>query len=248
MPTGEVLMVSVEEHYESLLSDVYTWLMGGFDEAKRSNLEFFQNRNITPSSSCIAFDLGAGSGFQSIPLAELGFNVTAIDLSQKLLNELRSNSNNKSLITINDDILNFRDHLSTSCELIVCMTDTITHLKSKGDALTIFQNSFSALEDGGKFILTFRDLSTELKDTDRFIPLRSDENIIFTCFLEYEHETVKIHDIVYIKNNDKWKLNKSCYRKIRLSVDWVENQLSDIGFKIEESSNSNGFQTIVAVK
>lgn len=241
-------MVSVEEHYESLLSDVYTWLMGGFDEAKRSNLEFFKNRNITPLSSGIAFDLGAGSGFQSIPLAELGFNVTAIDLSQKLLDELRSNSNNKSLVTINDDILNFRNHLSTNCELIVCMTDTITHLKSKGDALTIFQNSLSSLEDGGKLILTFRDLSTELKDTDRFIPVRSDENIIFTCFLEYECETVKIHDIVYIKKNDKWELNKSSYRKIRLSVEWVEKQLSNIGFKIEESSNRNGFQTIVAVK
>ena len=241
-------MVSVEEHYESLLSDVYTWLMGGFDEAKRSNLEFFKNRKITPLSSGIAFDLGAGSGFQSIPLAELGFNVTAIDLSQKLLDELRSNSNNKSLVTINDDILNFRDHLSTNCELIVCMTDTITHLKSKDDALTIFQNSFSSLEDGGTLILTFRDLSTELKDTDRFIPVRSDENIIFTCFLEYECETVKIHDIVYIKKNDKWELNKSSYRKIRLSVEWVEKQLSNIGFKIEESSNRNGFQTIVAVK
>ena len=241
-------MVSVEEHYENLLADVYTWLMGGFDEAKRSNLEFFQNRNILPSSSNIAIDLGAGSGFQSIPLGELGFNVTAIDLSQKLLNELRSNSKNKSLITIKDDILNFKEHLSTPCELIVCMTDTITHLKSKADALTLINNSFSALEYGGKLVLSFRDLSEELKGTDRFIPVRSDNNIIFTCFLEYEPETVQVHDIVYIKTKDKWNLNKSCYRKIRLSVDWVEKQLSHIGFKIEESSNSSGFQTIIVVK
>ena len=241
-------MVTVEEHYESLLSDVYTWLMGGFDEAKSNNVEFFKSRNITPSSSGIAVDLGAGSGFQSIPLAELGFNVTAIDLSQKLLNELKSNSNNQPIITINDDILNFKDHVSASCELIVCMTDTITHLKSKDEALKIFQDSFNSLEGGVKLILTFRDLSTELNDTDRFIPVRSDENIIFTCFLEYEPATVKIHDIVYIKTNGTWKLNKSCYRKIRLSVEWVENQLLSIGFKLEESSNSNGFQTIVAVK
>ena len=222
--------------------------MGGFDEAKSNNVEFFKSRNITPSFSGIAVHLGAGSGFQSIPLAELGFNVTAIDLSQKLLNELKSNSNNQPIITINDDILNFRDHVSANCELIVCMTDTITHLKSKDDALKIFQDSFNSLEDGGKLILTFRDLSTELKDTDRFIPVRSDENIIFTCFLEYEPATVKIHDIVYIKTHGKWALNKSCYRKIRLSVEWAENQLLNIGFKLEESSNSNGFQTIVAVK
>lgn len=241
-------MLSVEEHYESLLSDVYTWLMGGFEEAKKNNVEFFSKRNITPLYSGVAFDLGAGSGFQSIPLAELGFSVTAIDLSQKLLNELKLNSNGISVNTINDNILNFPNYVNNQCELIVCMTDTITHLKSKDDALKIFQDSFNSLENNGKLILTFRDLSNELQDTDRFIPVRSDENIIFTCFLEYEPETVKIHDVVYIKDHHTWKLNKSCYRKIRLSVSWVEQQLSKIGFKLEESSNHNGFQIIVAIK
>jgi len=241
-------MVSVKEHYDSLLSDVYTWLMGGFDEAKKSNVAFFNSRNIKPLSSGVAVDLGAGSGFQSIPLAELGFAVTAIDLSQKLLNELKSNTDAHSVTVIKDDILNFSDHIATHCELIVCMTDTITHLKSKDDALKIFQESFNSLEDGGKLILTFRDLSEELTDTDRFIPVRSDENIIFTCFLEYEPETVKIHDIVYIKDHETWKLNKSCYRKIRLSAGWVEKHLLNIGFTLQESTNSNGFQTIIVMK
>lgn len=241
-------MLSVEKHYENLLSDVYTWLMGGFEEATKHNMEFFKCRNVTPLSSGIAVDLGAGSGFQTIPLSELGFSVTAIDLSKKLLNELQSKSNESSVFIINDDILNFQSHIDGKCELIVCMTDTITHLKSKDDALKIFQKSFSSLEKNGKLILTFRDLSNELKDTDRFIPVRSDENIIFTCFLEYEPETVKIHDVVYIKDNGAWKLNKSCYRKIRLSVNWVKNVLLNIGFKLQESSDSNGFHTIVAVK
>ena len=128
------------------------------------------------------------------------------------------------------------------------MTDTITHLKSQDDALRIFQDAFSSLADNGKLILTFRDLSNELRNTDRFIPVRHDNNIIFTCFLEYELATVKIHDIVYIKTDTGWQLNKSCYRKIRLSVSWVENQLINIGFTLAESSNGNGFQTIVAVK
>ena len=80
-------MVSVMEHYENLLSDVYTWLMGGFDSAKEKNAEFFQTRNVRPSSSKVAVDLGAGSGFQSIPLAELGYSVLSVDLSQKLLSD-----------------------------------------------------------------------------------------------------------------------------------------------------------------
>lgn len=241
-------MVSVMEHYENLLSDVYTWLMGGFDSAKEKNAEFFQTRNVRPSSSKVAVDLGAGSGFQSIPLAELGYSVLSVDLSQKLLSELNTNAKQLPIKTINDDILNFPKYLKSRCELVVCMTDTITHLKSKEDAFEIFRKSFDSLENNGKLILTFRDLSQELLGTDRFIPVRSDDNTVFTCFLEYEPETVKIHDIVYLKGNDGWKLNTSCYRKIRLSVEWVENQLLKIGFKIKESDCINGFQTIIAVK
>jgi SAM-dependent methyltransferase len=245
---GKVVMVNAKEHYENLLSDVYTWLMGGFSEAKRTNLDFFNSRNIVPKSSGAALDLGAGSGFQSIPLSELGFTVTAIDLSKKLLHELKANASDIPIVSINDDILNLKKYVKNNCELIICMTDTLTHLKSKEDVTKIFQDSYASLEINGKLILTFRDLTRELVDTDRFIPVRSDDNIIFTCFLEYEPETVKIHDIVYTKTNDGWKLNKSCYRKIRLSVDWVEEQLLAVGFKLAESTDSNGFKTIVAVK
>ncbi|WP_394223151.1 class I SAM-dependent methyltransferase [Alteromonas gracilis] len=97
-------MVSVEEHYEHLLSDVYTWLMGGFAAAREKNLEFFHTKSIKPSSSKIAVDLGAGSGFQSIPLAELGFSVLSVDLSQKLLSELNTNTKQLPITTVNDDI------------------------------------------------------------------------------------------------------------------------------------------------
>lgn len=191
--------------------------------------------------------MGAGSGFQSIPLAENGFSVTAIDLSQKLLNELKENARGLSVYTVQDDILEFQKHIKDKCELIVCMTVTITHLKTNGDALSILQGSYQSLESGGKLVLTFRDLTETLEDTDRFIPVGSDENIIFTCFLEYETETVKIHDIVYINTVDGWKLNKSCYRKLRLSLQWVESKLATISFRLEESSLLNGFQTIIAV-
>lgn len=191
--------------------------------------------------------MGAGSGFQSIPLAENGFSVTAIDLSQKLLNELKENARGLSVNTVQDDILEFQKHIKDKCELIVCMTVTITHLKTNGDALSILQGSYQSLESGGKLVLTFRDLTETLEDTDRFIPVRSDENIIFTCFLEYETETVKIHDIVYTNTVDGWKLNKSCYRKLRLLLQWVESKLATISFRLEESSLLNGFQTIIAV-
>ena len=241
-------MASVKEHYDVLLSEVYTWLLGGFLEAKNRNSQFFKSKNITPSQSGIAIDLGAGSGFQSIPLAEIGFSVTAIDLSEALLQELNNEASDLKIKTIQDDIINFDDHLDNNVELIICMTDTITHLESKEKVVSLFNKSFKSLEKGGKFILTFRDLTHELNDLDRFLPVKSDESTIFTCFLEYEPETVKVHDIVYRKIKNEWVLQKSFYRKVKLSKTWVDKQLTNIGFSLEESSMKNGLITIIAIK
>lgn len=240
-------MTTVQQHYDRVLADVYSWMFGGFEPAIRKNLEFFKQHNIRPRSGT-AIDLGAGCGFQSIPLAQIGFAVTAIDLERKLLDELKENSNGLNIETIQDDLVNFEQYISDRPELIICMTDTILHLESRDKVSLLFQQVFSSLEDRGKFVITLRDLSHELSELNRFITVKSDENIIFTCFLEYEPNTVKVHDLIYKKEHDSWKLHKSFYRKLRLSKQWIEKQLEEMGFSKIESSINNGLITITVTK
>lgn len=241
-------MATVKQHYAEVLAEVYSWMSSGFDRALGKNFEFFQQYNISQKGSGIAIDLGAGCGFQSIPLARLGFAVTAIDLDEKLLDELQKNSGELAIATIQDDLINFEQYIDNEVELIICMTDTLLHLESKEKVSSLFQKVFTSLEDEGRFIITFRDLSQELLELDRFIPLKSDEQTILTCFLEYEPDTVKVHDLVYQKVNDSWKLNKSFYRKLRLSPQWIDRQLKNEGFSEIESEANNGLVTIIATK
>ncbi len=241
-------MATVQEHYERVLADVYSWMFGGFELAINENLEFFKKHNISPKGSGVAIDLGAGCGFQSIPLAQIGFTVAAIDLEQKLLDELKENSGELNIKTIQDDLINFEQYIDGKPELIVCMTDTILHLESKDRVSFLFQKIFSLLEDKGRFVMTLRDLSHELTELERFIPIKSDENTIFTCFLEYEPNTVKVHDLVYKKDGDRWKLQKSFYKKLRLSKQWIDRQLEDIGFNKIESNINNGLITVIVTK
>jgi SAM-dependent methyltransferase len=241
-------MATVKEHYDLVLSDVYSWMFGGFDSGIERNMGFFEKHKISPVRSGVAIDLGAGCGFQSIPLAKAGFSVTAVDVDEKLLSELKENSGTLTVSIVQDDLINFDKYTKDKAELIVCMTDTLLHLESKDKILAVFEKAASSLEPGGKFIITFRDLSSELPELDRFIPVRSDRNMIFTCFLEYEPETVKVHDIVYKKNNEKWYLKKSFYRKLRLSKDWVDSQLCSVGFNRVESTVDHGFVTVIATK
>jgi len=241
-------MATVKEHYDKVLSDVYSWMSGGFDVAIQRNTEFIIKHNLRPEGSGNAIDLGSGCGFQSIPLAKAGYSVTAIDIDAKLLNELTSNCGDLHITTIRDDLVNFDKSTQKGVELIVCMTDTIAHLETKEKVISLCDKVFEALEPKGKFILTFRDLTHELIELDRFLPVKSDENIIFTCFLEYEPEAVKVHDIVYKKLLGEWKLYKSFYRKLRLSRDWIDRTLLGSGFTEIDTSIEKGLVTVIAVR
>ncbi len=87
-------MATVKQHYDEVLSDVYSWMFGGFESGIQRNVEFFNKLQLAPKGSGVAVDLGAGCGFQSIPLAKAGYSVTAFDLDSKLLSELNSNAEN----------------------------------------------------------------------------------------------------------------------------------------------------------
>ena len=241
-------MASSKEHYENVLTPVYSWMYGGFPAALERNSAFFSAHGIAPRGCARALDLGAGCGFQSIPLARIGYVVTAIDTDRQLLDELQSHANGLDITTVEDDLLNFRSHVPGHVELAVCMTDTILHLSSRLKVEQLVKQVHRGLEPGGKFVITFRDFTRELNELDRFIPVRSDLNTIFTCFLEYEPDTVKVHDLVYRRSDTQWDFARSFYRKLRLSEEWIRKRISTAGFTQVDCDALDGLITLVATK
>jgi SAM-dependent methyltransferase len=232
-------MVSVSEHYERLLSKHYTWMLGTSFEEKVREQSLFLSRTLgtrknTPEPG-LAVDLGCGPGFQTIALAQLGFSpVIAVDTSSELLDELRSHVGNLPVQIEKADLRDLPAIVPAGqATVIVCMGDTLTHLPGKGEVTALFRRAFDALRPGGMFIITYRDLTTELYGTDRFIPVRSDEDKIMTCFLEFENaESVMVHDLVYIREGAGWSMNKSSYRKMRLGIDWMREELGKAGLTV----------------
>jgi SAM-dependent methyltransferase len=237
-----------KDHYENHLAKYYTWMSGGFARKIEENRIFFKDHRIRPCLSKVAVDLGAGSGFQSIPLAEIGFRVIAVDLSRTLLAELEEKAEGLSIEIIHDDLLAFSQHCPDPVELVVCMGDTFTHLDTHRNIRQLLRKIYNTLEIGGRVILTFRDLTVELKGLDRFIPVRSDANTIFTCFIEYGKDHVVVHDMIYERKNNQWELRKSAFKKIRISPKWTKDTLRDIGFKVEACDIHNRDVGIIAQK
>ena len=107
-------MATVKQHYDNVLSDVYSWMFGGFENGIQRNIEFVKKHKLTPQGSGIAVDLGAGCGFQTIPLARSGYTVTAIDFDAKLLSELQRNSDGLEITTIQGDLIDFDKSLNAN--------------------------------------------------------------------------------------------------------------------------------------
>lgn len=243
-------MASVQEHYDSHLAPHYAWIYGGADAARERSAGLFRELGLAPSQpGATALDLGAGSGFQSLPLAALGFAVTAVDLSTALLAELERDAAAAGLAirTVRGDLRDFAAFApSPAPEVIVCMGDTLTHLSAVDDIVAVLRDAAAALAPGGRLVLGFRDYTTARTGADRFIPVRSEPDRIFTCFLDFGATHLLVHDIVHTRAGEGWRMAVSTYEKLRLAPALVRSLLHSAGLTLERDTAHQGMITLVA--
>jgi len=240
--------MDAKTHYDNHLAGFYSWMAGDFEAAKNEFMAFCREHGISPGSNGFALDLGAGHGIQSIALAELGFKVMAVDFSGALLAELESRKGGYPVECVKGDIMSVRTYAQPKPELIVCCGDTLAHLSSWDAILEFISACGESLADGGKLLLSFRDYSVELRDTARFIPVKSDDSRILTCFLEYFEDNVRVTDLLYEKTPSGWVQKASSYCKVRTTPAGVTARMEKAGFKVQSSTTKRGLISILCIK
>jgi len=240
--------MTVKDHYDNHLGEFYSWMIGDFETRTIEQQKYFASHNIQPVTDGAALDLGCGNGIQSISLARTGFKVIAVDFSKQLLSELNRNSAGLDIKTIEANFMDFSFIPDSAFDVITCMGDTITHLSSSSDIKKLFQKSFSILIPQGKLIISFRDLTVPLEGVNRFLPVKSDDTRILTCFLEYFDNFVMVHDLLHEKESGQWTQKISSYKKLRISENKLITILKDCGFRIDSSEIINRMVHIIAVK
>jgi SAM-dependent methyltransferase len=236
-------MTTAAEHYEDLLAEHYTWMLGGDIAAlAAAQAELLGGLGLTGGAdgASVAVDLGCGPGPQTLALVRLGFAaVTAVDSSAVLLDELMAHAERGGVAhavrPVHRDIRGVLPHCADpgSAAAIVCMGDTLPHLSDRADVRELIEDVARALRPGGSFVATYRDLTRELGGTDRFIPVRSSADRILTCFLDYlDEDTVLVHDLLHTRRNGTWELRTSSYPKLRLSPEWLAAQCRTAGLDV----------------
>jgi 2-polyprenyl-3-methyl-5-hydroxy-6-metoxy-1,4-benzoquinol methylase len=239
--------MTAKEHYDNHLANFYEWMAGDFETKQKEQQDFFERNGIKPLQNKIAIDLGSGHGLQSIALARLDFKVTAVDFSRLLLENLFIRGKEFGIQVLERDLLS-EENFKKQAEIIVCMGDTIAHLESVDQIRLLLERCFNCLLNNGKLVLSFRDYGTELVDTQRFIPVKSNSNKILTCFLEYSPDKVKVTDLLHEQSNGQWIQKVSSYFKIRITNRMIEKLVLDAGFKIMKSDVINRMNYLIAGK
>ena len=240
-------MESVKKHYDDFLAEVYSWIIGDFDIACGKNRALFETLQLRGRPGAIAVDLGCGPGCQSVPLAEAGFDVVAIDFCQELLDELGEHGKGLPIRRLCADITEFRRHISEPADLIVCMGDTLAHLPDQHTVDVLLAEIVESLAPGGTFIYSIRDyVGFVPRGAERFVPVRADDEQIFTCFLDYKEDIVHVHDVLYRKVGGEWRLEISDYRKSRVDSRRVDEKLTENGLVLADRRIENGMITVVA--
>ncbi len=232
-----------------MLGPVYSWIIGDFASVCRRNAALLSSLGLNSESNALAVDLGCGPGCHTIPLAGAGFRVVAIDFCEDLLAELRRHGDGLPIKLVHDDILQFKRHLDDLPRVVLCMGDTLVHLPDWIAVQALIADVVDSLLPGGTFVASLRDYTTiPPEGPNRFIPVRSSANRIFTCFLQYRDDTVDVHDILQIREGDDWRLEVSHYQKLRLDYRRVADFLQELGMTVDQPFDDHGMLCIRSVK
>ncbi|MEV6839651.1 class I SAM-dependent methyltransferase [Streptomyces sp. NPDC051133] len=243
------------EHYDRLLAEHYTWMLGGdVRQLADRQSDFLTGLGLAgPAEGVTAVDLGCGPGAQTLALARLGYDpVIAVDTSRRLLDELTQHARGFAAIRpVHGDLRSVLPEVAEpgSVGAVVCMGDTLPHLPARSDVPPLLGHVARALAPGGHFVVTYRDLTRELRGTERFIPVRSDDDRLLTCFLEYrDEETVTVHDLFHLRTGGSWELRAGSYPKLRIAPAWLAEQCRAAGLRIvRDTTGPGGMQVLHAV-
>ncbi|MBC8079832.1 MAG: class I SAM-dependent methyltransferase [Gorillibacterium sp.] len=192
-------------------------------------------------------DLGCGTGSLTIPLAERGFHVAGIDLSEDMLAvaQMKSESSHKGFISgsttwLQQDMREWM--LPSRVDAAISLCDCLNYLTEESDIAAAFRSTWEGLEPGGLFIF---DVHTpyQLQNYAKEQPfILNEEDIAYIWYCDLDEATLTLeHELTIFareKDDHPLKMLKSeRFLKVEeihvqraYPLSWLEDQLLEAGF------------------
>ena len=191
-----------------------------------------EKEGVTPRT---AADLACGTGSVTRLLAERGYRVTAVDLSEEMLTEAMDKcADLENLPTfVHQDLAQLR--LPRAVDLAVCFLDSLDYILDPADCEKAIRGAYRALNPGGVFIF---DVNTpeKLRAMDGQVFLDEDDDVYCVWRGEFDEETniCSYGMDLFQREGDVWRRSFEEHREYAYSVEQLKRFLKDAGFtKIE---------------
>ena len=179
-----------------------------------------------------ALDCACGTGPHLYLLARLGIKACGSDYSEAMLKVCGENLSKVGveIVTRQADFRYLEDVWIEKFDAVLCMTQSIAHLKTSEDLKTAFKSMRMWLNDGGILIMSQGTTHLTLQDKFRFDLVVNNKEFtrIFVRDINDGFQTINIIDIYHSDNESRMETN-SVHIKIILD-DEYKSLLYDAGF------------------
>lgn len=178
-------------------------------------------------------DIACGEGTFARMMAEQGYNVKGIDLSEDMIRIADMRKKDESLEFEIEDI---RDFSEEGYGLVTCWYDSLNYIKSKSELKSVFRNVKDALEDDGYFIFdmnTYSWLAEGWPSTSCYIS-RDDDEMFEVHRTKFNEETrlFTLKVTGFKKDEHRWTKFEEEHEEKAYRVEEIKSALKETGFEI----------------
>jgi glycine/sarcosine N-methyltransferase len=191
---------SIVDHYDHIFP---------FDDAQ---VEYVKTSIIPLSQHTTILDIGCGTGSLAISLGRGGFDVVGIDLDIAMIDKAAQKSHGLTNVSFRQmDLRDIaREFSPSSFDAILCFGNTLVHLPTQADVLSVFKACKILLKNHGKFLLQILNYDYVLAKRIPSLPTIENDVIRFERIYKY---------------NDDGSITFATKLKIKPSGQIIENEV-----------------------
>jgi SAM-dependent methyltransferase len=239
------------------LSPYYHLIYENWESSTRNQAKHIQaiiHKYFGRSTNSI-LDVSCGIGTQSLGLSELGYSITASDLSANAISRAKIEAINRKLNVKFSvaDMRNVWKHHQKEYDIVISCDNSIPHLLNDKDILRAFQQFYKCTKIGGGCIITVRDYDSVNKKESQFKPygIHKSHNGNIVLFQIWEFKGDKYLLSMYrLEDNGKSKPRISVLRTqyYAVSIKTLLNLMKRAGFSSVKRLDNVFYQPVLIGK